>query len=93
MPGTLTILDIGTQEELHNIAATQGSVYVGSTDNPQQRAYAYESEGFSGAMYVAKNTNMMKAEDRLLQIAFETGGGRHNTQRRSNAAQGPGYKT
>ena len=73
--------------ELQKIAAGKSVARVGATENPQQRADQYASEGFSGQMYEFKTQNMRKAEDRLLQQSAGT----HNVQERSNAPDKPGY--
>ena len=77
---------VKNQKNLHRHAAKPGSVYVGSTVNPQQRAQQHTSSGFSGQMYFAKTSNMKQAENKLLG-----NGPRHNSHTSSNAAASPGY--
>ena len=90
MAGIREIVEV-TQKELHEIVGERGAIRVGATVDPDRRANGYESDGYAGTMYVAKTENMMKAEDRLLKEARKTGGGRHNVQDLSNAAEDPGY--
>jgi len=79
-----------SQKKLHRIASEKGSIRMGSTIQPRQRARAYQSPsggGYSGTMYVAPTENMMKAEDKLLKSKL----GRHNVQSISNAQEEPGH--
>jgi hypothetical protein len=76
-----------TQEELREIANDKFSVRVGATVNPENRSNLYKHEGYAGTMYIAPTTNMMKAEDKLL----EAGHGVHNVHQVSNAQEAPGY--
>jgi hypothetical protein len=57
--------------------------------NTNARANQYEAQGYSGVMYVAPTTNMYYAENRLLDTAFESGGGRHNEQQTSMSKKNP----
>jgi len=92
MSGIREIIEV-TQEELHKIVGEKGCIYVGATVDPvEKRANEHQStNGYSGIMYWARTQNMKKAEDKLFDTADETGGGRHNIQRASNAQEGPGY--
>ena len=67
---------------------------MGATKDPDTRADFYQTPsggGYSGTMYYAKTDNMMKAENRLLDTALDTGGGRHNSHSVSNAKEAPGH--
>eukprot|EP01084_Bolivina_argentea_P087669 158336_1 len=72
---------------LHRHASKKGSVRVGATINPSQRANAYQRSGYRGNMYVTKTTNMNYAENKLLK----SHSGRHNVQKSSNVAAKSGY--
>ena len=80
-----------SQGHLSEIATQRGSIRVGATSDPGTRARVYANEGYAGIMFVAKTSNMRKAENRLLKAAFESGSGRHNQQTRSNAVAEPGF--
>lgn len=80
-----------TQRELFEIATEWGAVRVGATGHPAARAASYTHEGYGGTMYMAWTENMMLAENRLLQFAFDNGGGRHNYHILSNARPEPGF--
>lgn len=75
-----------SQRELREIAKEKGSVYGGSTVNPDARAYQHERNGMRGTMYYASTTNMMKSEDALLEV----GNFRHNMHQMSGAKQDNG---
>lgn len=75
-----------SQGELTRIADERGAVYVGSAKDCHSRADGHEQKGFSGVMYAAKTSNMMHAEDKLLEY-----GHRHNSHQWSGAQQSPGY--
>jgi len=69
------------------IANQRGAIRSGATIDPDRRAAEYGREGYRGDMYVARTTNTMKAEDRLL----EQSNTRYNDQGRSNAQEKAGY--
>ncbi|CAF0986045.1 unnamed protein product [Brachionus calyciflorus] len=75
-----------TQRDLNEMAQEKNSIRVGSTVDPQQRAYQYQAEGYAGTMFVAKTANMLLAEDKLLE--HQT---RHNVHMRSNAPNDEGF--
>jgi len=76
-----------TQTKLKRIAPKNGSIRVGATVNPSQRASAYKYDGYGGTMYIARTRNMKQAENHLLDSAR---GARYNRMRRSNAQGAPG---
>ena len=73
---------------LNEIAQTKGAIRFGSTNNPRRRAYEYERESYSGAMFCSPVCNMKLAENYLLRYGHR---GRHNVYRRSGARQKPGF--
>lgn len=86
-PKALKAVKVKNQSNLVRHAAKRGSVRVGSTCNVSGRKSQYKSNGYKGKMYVAKTTNMKKAENKLLAKHS----GRHNVHQKSNAAAKPGY--
>jgi hypothetical protein len=79
---------------LRRIDSARGSIRGGSTINPHQRAAAYQSPsggGYSGTMFVSRTNNMMTDEDAVLNVGAQSGRGRHNAHRFSNAPAAPGF--
>ena len=64
-------------------------VRVGSSENALngRRRGEYESDSYSGWMYIAKTKNMESAEQKLLDECR----GKHNVQKTSNAKAKPGH--
>jgi len=87
----LDIVYVGSQKELHYWIQRRGSIRVGSTQSPRERAAAYYSQGYRGTFYYARAGNMMAAEDNLLEYADYWGAGRHNVHRASNAQAASGF--
>ena len=90
MSGIREILPV-SMSDLNEIATEKGSIRVGATADPDNRAKTYENEGYAGIMYVAPTNNMKKAENKLLDTALNSGSGRHNVHTKSNAKESEGY--
>jgi hypothetical protein len=75
-----------TQSEIQNLQNQKGSIRVGSTIDPEQRAKQYYSQGYRGTMYYAETNNMQKKEDKLLENK-----GIHNVHSKSNVSESEGY--
>ena len=74
-----------SQEELHDIAQENNAIYSGSCSNIDLRMDQHSSDGYSGTAYYSHTENMMKAEDKLLDVSHG-----HNIQKSSNAPEAPG---
>jgi hypothetical protein len=85
--GNIKVVQLKTQKELHDIAGEWGSIRGGGTQSPEERARGYERQGYSGTMFVAPTTNLMLAEDKLLQ----NNDFRHNQHQQSNLGEEEGY--
>lgn len=85
--GKLELEKVSSQKKLHIKAREKGSIRVGSTETPYIRKGTYEVKGYSGTMYFAKTSNMMKAEDKLLAIKTFL----YNKQKYSNVPEEKGY--
>jgi hypothetical protein len=87
MPKKLAVVKVSSQAKLTELAQEHGSVRVGATGNPSQRASSYQTQGYRGTMYAARTENMYQAENRLLNNSD----GRHNVHKQSNAADEGGF--
>ena len=66
-----------------------GVIYVGSTEDPEERADQHERNGFSGTMYYAETQNMKQAENKLFDA--KKGSYRYSDHQASNQEEEPGY--
>ena len=63
---------------------TINAIYSGSASNIDLRMDQHENEGYSGTVYYSHTENMMKAEDKLLDVSHG-----HNIQESSNVRGAP----